>query len=286
MLAAALLLWVAPRFERDAGLTVTFLAVGQGDAVVLSSAGHHALVDGGGTPNGADTGERFVLPYFKRRHIEALDFVALSHAHPDHALGLASVMRKVPSARLLLPAGVGDGALVQPLRQSAAAVSELEVGAAPFSLGEARVEVLAPPTDRILLEGENDRSMVLRVKHRDVVFLLTGDVEEAGEENLEPGPVTVMKAPHHGSKTSSSPRLLESARPRYVVFCVGRHNRFGFPSAEVVERYEGLGARCYRTDLDGAITFKSDGHDVSVETFKDEGAAWRQARASGSELRR
>jgi competence protein ComEC len=268
-LAVAVLLWVAPRFTPQAGLEVTFLAVGQGDAMVLSSRGHHALVDGGGSPNGADTGERFVLPFFKQRHIDALDLVALSHAHPDHALGLASVVKKVPVGHVWIPAGAGDGPLVHPLREGHA-VSDIELGAAPFELGEATVEVLAPPVDRILLEGENDRSMVLRVRHGDVVFLLTGDVEEAGEENLHPGPVTVMKAPHHGSRTSSTPALVADAHPRHVVFCVGRGNRFGFPNPEVVERYEAIGARCYRTDRDGAITFRSDGHDVEVETFREE----------------
>jgi competence protein ComEC len=155
----------------------------------------------------------------------------------------------------------------------------VEVGAAPFELGAARIEVLGPPADRALLESENDRSVVLAVRHGAVSFLLTGDLEEAGEEALRlSGPVTVMKAPHHGSRTSSSPELLARTLPRHVVFCVGRGNRFGFPHPEVVERYEQIGARCYRTDLDGAITFKSDGRDVTVETFRDEGRVWRAAR--------
>jgi competence protein ComEC len=268
LMLGALALWVAPRFEGQRGLDVTFLAVGHGDAIVLSSGGHHALVDGGGTPNGADTGARFVLPYFKQRRIDALELVVMSHAHPDHALGLQTVMKKVPVGRLWLPAGVERGPLVTALLETKPRVDEVEVGSAPFSLGEARFEVLAPPRDRILLESENDRSVVLRVRHRDVTFLLTGDVEEAGEEGLEPGAVTVMKAPHHGSKTSSTAALLQQARPKYVVFCVGKGNRFGFPNAEVVARYQALGARCYRTDLDGAITFHSDGHEVNVETFK------------------
>ncbi len=246
------------------------------------SGGHHALVDGGGTPNGADTGDRFVLPYFKRRHVESLDLVALSHAHPDHALGLITVLKHVPTQHLWLPAGSGDGPLVHALLESKVEPTWIELGAPSFALGEATIEVLAPPVDRILLEGENDRSMVLRVRHGDVTFLLTGDVEEAGEENLDPGEVTVMKAPHHGSRTSSSEALLDKAKPRFVVFCVGKHNRFGFPSPEVVERYAALGARCYRTDLDGAITFKSDGHDVTVETFEEDGDAWRQARRASS----
>ncbi len=128
--------------------------------------------------------------------------------------------------------------------------------------------MLGPPVDRELLEGVNDQSVVLRIRHGAVTVLLPGDIEAPGEESLDPGPVTLLKAPHHGSRTSSSPAFLARVRPRHVVFCVGLDNRFGFPHGEVVERYRALGARCHRTDLEGAITFTSDGQDVRVESFR------------------
>jgi competence protein ComEC len=263
--AALALVWSPP----PRGLEVTFLAVGQGDSIVLSSGGHLAVVDGGGVPGGADPGQRIVVPFLKHLGARQLDLVALSHAHPDHALGLPAVLEAFPTARVWLPAAAGDGELVRDLVDAAgdARVDEVSTGAPALWLGEARVEVLAPPEDATGLATENDRSLVLRVEHGSVRFLLSGDVEAAGERLLEPGLVTVMKAPHHGSDTSSTPDLLAKARPRHVVFCVGRENRFGFPRAAVVERYRALGARCYRTDVDGAITFHSDGHDVTVETF-------------------
>ncbi len=266
-LAAALHL-LAPAWEAR-GVDVTFLSVGHGDAVVVSSRGHHALIDGGGVPNGHDTGRRFVLPFLRARGIERLSLAVLSHAHPDHALGLASTLESVPVERLWLPAAVGRGELVRPLIDAAgpAVVEEVSAGDGPLQLGEARVEVLGPPAERDDFELENDRSVVLRVSHGDVRFLLTGDVEAAAEARLHPGPVTVMKAPHHGSDTSSTPAFVEEARPRHVVFCVGRQNRYGFPRADVVARWQAVGARCYRTDLDGAVTFHSDGRDVTVETF-------------------
>jgi competence protein ComEC len=168
-----------------------------------------------------------------------------------------------------LPVGAGRGELVEDLLDAAgdAPVEAVQAGDPDLALGEATVEVLGPPRDASSLTSENDRSLVLRIRHRGVSFLLTGDVEAAAERFLEPGVVTVMKAPHHGSDTSSTPALLEQTRPRHVVFCVGRENRFGFPRASVVDRYQALGARCYRTDLDGAITFRSDGEAVTVERF-------------------
>ncbi len=280
-LAAGLFVALLPRPEAGV-LEVSFLSVGHGDAIVLSSEGHHALLDGGGVPQGHDTGRRFVLPFLETRRIERLELVGLSHPHPDHALGLPSVLERVPAERVWLPAGAGRGPLVGDIVAAArgATVEDVELGHAPFHLGAATIEVLGPPVDRILLEGENDRSLVLRVRHGDVTFLFPGDVEEAGEESLALAePVTVLKAPHHGSRTSSHDGFVATARPRFVVFCVGAFNRFGFPHGEVVERYEAMGARCLRTDLDGAVTFHSDGHAVSVETFRERGEVEGMLRA-------
>ncbi len=267
---AALLAASAWPLRAPSGLEVTFLSVGHGDAVVVSSAGEHALIDGGGVPKGADVGATVVLPYLRHRRIDALALAVLSHPHPDHALGLISTLRHVPARALWLSMGASQGPLTDEVIRAAngAAVERVEQGHPARRLGEAWLEVLGPPKDRALLENVNDNSVVLRVRHGQVQFLLTGDIEAAGEEALEPGPVTVMKAPHHGSRTSSTPRLVESARPKHVVFCVGAQSRFRFPHDEVVERYRALGARCYRTDVDGAIRFRSDGREVQVETFR------------------
>ncbi|WP_426750878.1 DNA internalization-related competence protein ComEC/Rec2 [Myxococcus sp. Y35] len=264
---------LAPVLTPQPGLRVTFLAVGQGDSVVVSSRGEHLLVDGGGVPGGMDPGERFVLPYLKHAGISRLALAVLSHPHPDHALGLASALKQVPTERLWLPAGEEDGPLTRQVVAAAgdARVEEVEAGHPPLRLGEAVVEVLGPPEPdaRELLEGANDRSVVLLVRHGDVTVLLTGDVEADGEDALAErlGPVTVMKAPHHGSRTSSTEALLARTRPRHVVFCVGRRNRYGFPHTEVEARYRALGSECWRTDRHGAVTVESDGRDVRLIPF-------------------
>jgi competence protein ComEC len=257
--------WALPQ----PGLRCTFLSVGHGDSIVLSSRGHHALVDGGGVPHGTDTGRKYVLPFLREMAIRELDLAVLSHPHPDHALGLISALRKVQARTLWLPAGETKGPLSLQLIEAAASAraEEVEAGHSPFPLGEATIEVLGPPRDRILLKNVNDRSVVLRVRHGQVTLLLTGDVEEAGEELLESGQITVLKAPHHGSLTSSSPGFVASAKPRFVVFCVGRNNRFRLPDGEVENRYRRVGAECFRTDLDGAVSFESDGRDVRWKTF-------------------
>lgn len=268
---------------REQALTVTFLSVGHGDAIVVSSRGQNALIDGGGVPNGSDPGRRVVIPFLRHQGISTLDLAVLSHAHPDHALGLISVLDEVPTRRLWMHAGSEEGDITDELLMAAgdALIEEKEVGAAPFQLGDATFEVLGPPRDRSTFDGENDVSLVLLVRHGDVTFLLTGDLEAAGEAVVDVGNVTVVKASHHGSDTSSTAGFVAKTKPRHVVFCVGRNNRFDFPRESVVRRWEAAGAECHRTDLDGAITFESDGRDVSVRTFfpEPERRARRSVRA-------
>jgi competence protein ComEC len=251
-------------------LSVTFLSVGHGDAIVISSGGEHLLVDGGGVPGGADVGRKVVLPFLAEEGIHRLSLAVLSHPHPDHALGLISTLSHVKADRVWMPRGPDPGDLSLQLRAAAgdAEVEEVTAGRAPFRLGLATVEVLGPPEDQLLLEGVNDRSVVLRVRLGEVSFLLTGDIEAAAESALDPGAVTVLKAAHHGSRTSSTEEFLERARPRYVVFSVGAGNRYGLPAPEVEARAVAIGAECLRTDRLGAIRFEVDGQGVRLETFR------------------
>lgn len=259
---------------QDVGLEVTFLSVGHGDAVVITSRGHTALIDGGGVPGGGDPGERIVLPYLRERGIRHLDLVVLSHPHPDHALGLPAVLRAIPTDRLWLGEGSTGGPLSTAVIEAAQGAQVVEVNehTPPLRLGDATLDVLGPPADAILLEGVNDKSVVVRVRDRGATALFPGDIEAAGEEALAmalaSGPVQLLKAPHHGSRTSSTEAFLGRVRPRFVVFSVGLDNRFHFPSPEVVRRYEALGTRTFRTDQDGAIRFVSDGLSFRSETYR------------------
>jgi len=108
---------------------------------------------------------------------------------------------------------------------------------------------------------------VLRLVHGDVAVLLAGDVEALAEAELaqSAGEIRsdVLKAGHHGSRTSSTEAFLRTVRPSHVVFSVGAHNPFGFPHFEVDERVRSFGAATWRTER-GAITARSDGQTISI----------------------
>ena len=131
----------------------------------------------------------------------------------------------------------------------------------PLDINGVDVAVIHPPKYGEILDI-NDNSLVLRVKHDNISLLLPGDIEIDGEKTIiESKQVlksTVIKAPHHGSATSSTEAFLAEVAPEITVFSVGYNNRFGFPHAEIVDRYVKRGADVFRTDEEGAITIISD----------------------------
>jgi competence protein ComEC len=141
-----------------------------------------------------------------------------------------------------------------------------------FTVGAARIRVLHPQApDWERQRVRNDDSVVLEVRYGDVAIVLLGDVGAATERTilpqLTPARLRILKVAHHGSRTSTSPELVEGWQPQIAVISCGRGNTFGHPAPEVLRRLESIGAAIYRTDLDGQITIDTDGVDVRVRTY-------------------
>jgi competence protein ComEC len=137
-----------------------------------------------------------------------------------------------------------------------------------FDLGGATIRVLFPPRDwPVGAKPQNNDSMVLRVSYGDSSALLEGDAEKQIERRvaaLHHPTAKLLKVGHPGSSNATSPELVASAKPRFAIISVGSGNSFGLPRTEILGRLSDAGARVYRTDLDGAVTFYFDGHTVTA----------------------
>ena len=200
----------------------------------------------------------------------------MTHAHEDHAAGLAGILRRLPVGRVLT-AAEGQAAYRASLGLSAAEMAATSFASAEegtkFSLDGVEIEVLFAPDAPKRGHSGNEASNVYRVSYGNASFLFTGDLEKGQEAQLleKAGGMlrsTVLKVGHHGSKTSTSAPFLAAVAPRWAMICVGAGNRFGHPAKETLDALNGAGAKTYRTDRDGAVVFRTDGKAMRVETYR------------------
>jgi competence protein ComEC len=271
--ALAALAW-RPAASRHGWAELHVLDVGQGDALALRTPrGRWVLVDAGPAWTGGDAGRSVVVPYLRRRGGDVAA-VVLSHPDADHAGGLASVVAQLPPALVLDP-GYASGSA--PYRAGLAAIRKAGAAWRRARAGDTLVvdgvelAVLAPDSASATdAEGPNDASVVLMVRVGSVRWLLPGDAEAPAEARLvaawgERLRADVLKAGHHGSRTSSTAELRAMVRPRVALVSVGRRNRYGHPDRGVLAALARDGAALFRTDRLGHVIVRTDGERLEVE---------------------
>jgi competence protein ComEC len=283
-IAAGAAIWILadPRARAasagDGRLHVTFLDVGQGDsAFVVFPRGSTLLVDAGGlsASSSFDIGDRVVAPVIRHAGFRSIDYLALTHGDPDHIGGAASIVREFRPREVWEGIPVPRSEALNTLRVSA------QAGGARWAnvyrgdrIAVDGVEVVARHPARADWERQkvrNDDSLVLELRWRDISIVLTGDIGRAVEPGvaaaMPPARLRVIKIPHHGSLTSSTPTFVAALRPTIAIASAGRSNHFGHPVPEVLDRYRSIGAEIFRTDQDGAVTMTTDGHRIGVTSF-------------------
>ncbi len=248
-LPAVLFNIAAPANDR---FDVHFLDVGQGLAVLIFAGDETLLFDTGGKVSPQlSMFEAVVVPFLHASGRKHIDTLVVSHGDEDHAFGVPDVLARYPEISVYTSQNL-PSFNNKPVKSCQSGIS-WEVESVNFGFLHPNFATRG---------GDNNRSCVLLAHSGKSRVLLTGDIETAAEAQLlsnfganERFPVTIMSAPHHGSKTSSTQDFVDRMRPEYVVFSAGARNRFGFPHSDVKLRYNLSGSRVFVTGTDGAVSF-------------------------------
>jgi competence protein ComEC len=245
-------------------LEITFLDVDEGEAIFLESGNQTALIDSGNIA----TGTR-VVQHLKKRGIDELDWVLLTHPHLDHSSGIFQILPQIPALQRydngqLLPQNQDIYRWYKDFFRSGdyRALREGET----LSLGEARVVVLSS-----LQTGKsnmNRNSLVLLVEHDTVRLLLMADADASIEaqlmEKISNLSATLLKLGHHGAEDATSQEFLERVNPDYAVISINASNIRGYPSPRVLERLKEQRITLFTTYEDGNVRFRSDGKVLTI----------------------
>lgn len=271
------ILALASASQRPDGLLhLTMLDIGQGDAILVETpSGATLLVDGGPDPELTLRRLGEELPFFQRR----IDVLLLSHPHQDHIAGLIDVLARF-EVGLILHAGIAydnpayDRFRVEADGEPDGRLALARAGQALALDAATTLEILYPTEEDAaapLPEGDiNNGSVVALLRYGGFSALLTGDAEAPVEATLLSRglipDVDVLKVGHHGSSSSTTPGLLDTARPEVALISAGIDNEHGHPTAQTLDALLGRpGLAVRRTDLDGTITISSDGVGYRVQ---------------------
>lgn len=242
---------------------VHYIDIGQGDSILIEINEKNILIDAGEKEHAST-----IIAYLRTYDVEKLDLVFLTHPHEDHIGGMGEVLSEFEIGEFYMP---NKELVTQSFMSMTAALDEKNTainflkGGMEFELGESiKLQILSPNKESYL--NPNNYSSLMRLVVGSNAFLFTGDAEEIVENEVIASGAElksdVLKAPHHGSKTSSSEPFLEKVAPAYIVVTSGLGNDHNLPSPEILERYRNTGAKTLLTEEMGSIVFAANGKEV------------------------
>jgi len=261
--------FTAGLFAQDT-LSIYFLDVGQGDSsIIITPDDRVVLIDSG--PN-----ESLILRYLQNLGVSHIDLLIATHAHADHITGMDKIIAKYKPKAFIDPGIPHTTATYQ---RMITAIDKYNINyykgiSRKINLDSLSLTILPPAIPLIKGSELNNNSVVVRLDYKDFSCLFTGDIEKEREgqlltESRSNLNVDILKIPHHGSSSSSSPLFIRSVGPKIAVICCGQGNKYGHPHQETISLLQSFGIEIYRTDLSGTILIKTDGIDYQIFTEKE-----------------
>lgn len=243
-------------------LTVHYMDVGQGDAILLACGGEYMLIDAGDNSQGTT-----VQNYLTKQGVKTLKYVVGTHPDTDHIGGMDVILYKFNCNTIVLPDVENDTEtyrdVLDTMKEKGYHNTVPKAGAS-YRLGDASFVIVGPTK---IYEDTNNNSIVIRLTHGDNSFLFAGDMEEEAEADILQGKVSVkadvLKVGHHGSRSSSSEAFLEAVAPSYAVISCKEGNSYGHPHAQTMNALRRMGVKVFRTDEQGTVTASSDGKKIT-----------------------
>jgi beta-lactamase superfamily II metal-dependent hydrolase len=256
-------------------LTVRFLDVGLGDAILIESpSGKTMLIDAG-----SGLMSRDLLSELDKAGISELDVVLATHPHEDHIGGMGAIMTRYRVGQFI-DAGIPHttatyqnlmkqiGAFKIPYRKVRAGdIITLDPGVT-LRVDNPDGTLLPADENENVAENLNENSLVLTLSYGNITFLLMGDATAEAERFIQKSGASldadILKVAHHGSSRSSGPGFLTRVRPAVSIIEVGTPNPYGYPSPGTLSRLQETGSAVYRTDLHGTVIITTDGRTYQV----------------------
>ena len=249
-------------------LRVNYIDVGQGDSIFIQLPNKETMLIDAGEAYEVDN----VINYLNNLGIKKIDYVVGTHPHTDHIGGLEEVINTFDVGTIYMPKVSSNSKtfedLLTTISNKGLKVKTAKSGVVVLSEDNLKLEFIAPNSDNY--SNLNNYSAVLKLTYLDNTFLFMGDAETLSEDEITSDvDADVIKVGHHGSDSSSSVEFVKKVSPEYAIIMVGEGNSYNHPYQSIIDRYESVGAKVLRTDLDGNIVCDSDGVDVTCKGDKD-----------------
>lgn len=256
----------------DGEMRVDIIDVGQGESILITTSEKAVLIDAGENDKGDE-----VLEHLKSRGITKLNLAIGTHAHSDHIGGMDTVMAGIKVDEFWM--GAMPDELVPSTTTYMDVLEQLDIGHIPYrepkvgtqyDLGSGGILTVYGPQGTP--SDLNNCSLVCRVDFGETSFLFSGDTEEAAEKAILASgvdlDVDVMTMGHHGSETSSSSAYFKAASPKYAAISCGEDNSYGHPHKATIQKLKNADVLYRRTDVNGTISFTTNGNTVDYSTEK------------------